>query len=57
MKWAQQNKPGPEAFGSGLMIYGDVPFTRGIKIVLVLEKWGWGDGVLESCACCELHPH
>jgi hypothetical protein len=23
-------------------------------LVLVLEKWGWGGGVLEYCACCEL---
>jgi hypothetical protein len=24
--------------------------------VLVLEKWGWGSGVLEYCAKSELHP-
>ncbi len=38
------------------------PPVRGIKIVLVLvlvrvlEKWGWGGGVLEYCALLELHP-
>jgi hypothetical protein len=30
------------------------PLVWRIKIVLVLEKWGWGGRVLESCACCEL---
>jgi hypothetical protein len=34
------------------------PLTRRIKIVLVLvlEKWGWGGGVLEYRAVPELHP-
>jgi hypothetical protein len=30
--------------------------VRRIKIVLVLEKYGWGAEVLEHCALSELHP-